>query len=160
MQDLVVRPPLSLRVDLGERGIQRIRLGWCGGQQQEDAVLRSRYSLELDRYLHSLLLSVRPQPPSLFLDWGRVSGFACRVLTELENRVGPGEWISYSRLAELCGVPGGARAVGRVMSGNPWPLLVPCHRVLRKDKGLGGFSSGLELKSYLLRLEKVELAQV
>lgn len=64
--------------------------------------------------------------------------------------------ISYSKLGELAGYPKSARGVGQAMAKNPWPILVPCHRVLAKN-GVGGYSSGLEIKRRLLRFESIPL---
>lgn len=61
--------------------------------------------------------------------------------------------ISYGRLAESIGRPKAARAVGRACGANPIPLVVPCHRVLASDGGLGGYGGGLEWKRWLLALE-------
>lgn len=66
----------------------------------------------------------------------------------------PGLTVSYSELGELGGHPGSARGVGQAMAKNPWPVLVPCHRVLSKN-GLGGYSSGLGIKKQLLKFEGV-----
>lgn len=65
-----------------------------------------------------------------------------------------GMTVNYQQLAKLSGSPKAYRAVGGAMSKNPIPIIVPCHRVLAKA-GLGGFSSGLKRKRYLLELEGV-----
>lgn len=67
----------------------------------------------------------------------------------------PGETATYGELACLAGHPGAARAVGRAMATNPFPLVVPCHRILAAGGALGGFSmpGGLETKRRLLALE-------
>lgn len=65
-----------------------------------------------------------------------------------------GETRSYGQLAEIAGSPRAARAVGQVMARNPVPLIIPCHRVLATDGGLGGFGGGLEMKRLLLALER------
>ncbi|MEA1927932.1 MAG: MGMT family protein [Candidatus Auribacterota bacterium] len=65
-----------------------------------------------------------------------------------------GETRSYGWIARKIDRPGVARAVGRALGANPWPLLVPCHRVIRSDGTIGGFSSGLKWKLFLLNLEK------
>lgn len=71
------------------------------------------------------------------------------------RRINYGETRSYKYLAECVGRPGAARAVGTAMSRNPCPLVVPCHRVLRSDGSLGGFSSpgGVKQKRDLLEME-------
>ena len=88
------------------------------------------------------------------IDWERFTPFARRVYTEL-RQVRRGETISYGELARRAGSPRAARGVGQVMARNPIPLLIPCHRVLSSNGGLGGFSSarGLSDKKALLRLE-------
>lgn len=70
--------------------------------------------------------------------------------------IGYGQTVSYGDLADLAGRKNASRAVGRVMAGNRMPLLVPCHRVLRKDGGLGGFSGpgGVVMKRRLLEHEE------
>ncbi len=51
----------------------------------------------------------------------------------------------------------GYRSVGQALARNPLLVVIPCHRVLNSDGGLGGFSAGLDLKKFLLRLEKAEV---
>jgi methylated-DNA-[protein]-cysteine S-methyltransferase len=64
-----------------------------------------------------------------------------------------GVTLTYQALAEVTGNPKGARAVGNACSRNPFPLIIPCHRVLHAGNGLGGFSCGLEIKKALLAFE-------
>jgi methylated-DNA-[protein]-cysteine S-methyltransferase len=60
---------------------------------------------------------------------------------------------SYGDIARQIGRPHAFRAVGRANGANPWPIVVPCHRVIGSDRSLTGFGGGLELKRTLLRLE-------
>ncbi|MGE3181384.1 MAG: methylated-DNA--[protein]-cysteine S-methyltransferase [Phycisphaerae bacterium] len=71
-----------------------------------------------------------------------------------------GDTLSYGQVAELVGNSRAARAVGSAMRNNPLPPIVPCHRVLRSDGGLGGYSGpgGLSMKSDLLAMEKAGCA--
>ena len=71
------------------------------------------------------------------------------------TRVPYGETVSYGELARRVGHPGAARAVGTAMRLNPLPLIVPCHRVVKSDGGLGGYSGtgGTSLKERLLDME-------
>ena len=88
----------------------------------------------------------------------RCSEFQRRVLLA-EHEIPPG-WVStYGRIARSLGVPRGARAVGRALSHNPFPIIIPCHRAIRSDGQLGGFQGGLKMKQALLELEGVEIAQ-
>jgi len=71
------------------------------------------------------------------------------------RRVPYGHRQTYGRLAAQAGAAGAARAVGNVMAGNRFPIIVPCHRIVLSSGGLGGFSAprGLSLKRQLLNME-------
>ena len=77
-----------------------------------------------------------------------------RAALETASRIPYGEVRSYKWIAEQLGKPDAARAVGGAMAGNPVPLIVPCHRVVKTDGGLGGYSFGLLQKEALLNLER------
>ena len=87
---------------------------------------------------------------------GAITPLAFEVYRAL-RRVPRGRTVAYGELAALAGRPGAARSVGAFMARNRFPLLVPCHRVVAHDGGLGGFSSsgGLGDKKRLLTLEGV-----
>ncbi|MFI9765430.1 methylated-DNA--[protein]-cysteine S-methyltransferase [Streptomyces sp. NPDC052415] len=89
------------------------------------------------------------------LDWSLISGFHRQVLRELAAGVPYGSVVGYGDLAARVGQPGAAQAVGMAMGANPLPLVVPCHRVVESDGGIGGFGGGLETKRKLLALEGV-----
>jgi methylated-DNA-[protein]-cysteine S-methyltransferase len=82
--------------------------------------------------------------------------FARQVLIAC-RRIASGRTTTYSDLARQVGSPHAARAVGSVMAGNLVPLIIPCHRVLRTDGGLGGFSApgGIAVKQRMLRHEQL-----
>lgn len=83
-----------------------------------------------------------------------VSGFKRRVLEAL-GEVPSGSVVTYGELARRVGSPGGARAVGQALGGNPVPLVWPCHRVVAA-RGLGGFMGGEDavgVKRWLLERE-------
>ncbi|MFF4013530.1 methylated-DNA--[protein]-cysteine S-methyltransferase [Streptomyces sp. NPDC001843] len=88
------------------------------------------------------------------LDWSLISGFNRQVLRELAA-VPYGTVVGYGDLAGRVGQPGAAQAVGAAMGANPLPVVVPCHRVVASDGGIGGFGGGLETKRKLLALEGV-----
>ncbi|MDR2390649.1 MAG: methylated-DNA--[protein]-cysteine S-methyltransferase [Planctomycetota bacterium] len=79
--------------------------------------------------------------------------FQIRTWEEL-CRIPHGSTISYSELAARVGRPRACRAVAQANGANCLPIIVPCHRVINKDGGLGGFSAGLEKKEWLLAHEK------
>ncbi|MGY0487203.1 methylated-DNA--[protein]-cysteine S-methyltransferase [Streptomyces sp. WG-D5] len=89
------------------------------------------------------------------LDWSLITGFNREVLRELAAGVPFGAVVGYGDLARRVGQPGAAQAVGAAMGANPLPVVVPCHRVVERDGGIGGFGGGLETKRKLLALEGV-----
>jgi len=84
------------------------------------------------------------------------SPFHLRVWQEL-RRIPSGATVSYQELARRLGNPKAARAVGQACGANPIPLIVPCHRVIAADGSLGGFSSGLPRKRWLLAHEGIKV---
>jgi AraC family transcriptional regulator, regulatory protein of adaptative response / methylated-DNA-[protein]-cysteine methyltransferase len=80
------------------------------------------------------------------------SRFEADVWTAL-RRIPYGRTCSYSGLARRLGRDGGQRAVGRANGRNRVAIIVPCHRVIQEDGGLGGYGGGLDRKSFLLELE-------
>ncbi|MCK4245005.1 MAG: MGMT family protein [Candidatus Omnitrophica bacterium] len=70
------------------------------------------------------------------------------------NRIPFGQTRSYQWVARKTGRPKAVRAIGEALKKNPFPFAIPCHRVIRKDKTLGGYILGKELKKKLLNWEK------
>ncbi len=70
------------------------------------------------------------------------------------NEIPFGEVRTYGDVAAAVGRPAAVRAVGNANHVNPWPIIVPCHRVVAKS-GLGGYGGGGEVKRFLLDLEGV-----
>ena len=83
------------------------------------------------------------------------TGFQIKVWNEL-NKIPSGETRTYKEIAELIGYPKAARAVANACGKNPYPVTIPCHRVIRSDGGLGGYSGegGVEKKRLLLENEE------
>lgn len=65
-----------------------------------------------------------------------------------------GKVRSYKWVAKKSGSPAAYRAVGTILKNNPYPLIIPCHRVVRSDKVIGGYVFGVRLKKSLLDLER------
>jgi methylated-DNA-[protein]-cysteine S-methyltransferase len=109
---------------------------------------------ELCRQLRAFLAGAKVEFSLDDLDFAGVGGFARRVLTA-DHAIPRGRVMTYGGLAAKLGVPGGARAVGNVMARNPFPLIVPCHRVVGSGGSLHGFGGGLPMKRALLAMEGV-----
>ena len=107
----------------------------------------------LDRYLQG-----RKVDFEIELDISCLGGFTQKVLNELMN-IPYGETRTYGWLARKVGKPGAARAVGQALKRNPIPIIIPCHRVIRDDGTIGGFSMGVNIKERLLALEGVHVGR-
>ena len=83
-------------------------------------------------------------------------GFRRRAIQKLA-KVPYGSTISYGDLAARAGNPRAARAAGSACAHNPIAIVIPCHRVIAGDGGIGGFGGRTDIKRFLLRLEGVDI---
>jgi methylated-DNA-[protein]-cysteine S-methyltransferase len=125
-----------------ERELQRSDSGWPAFVSQAVAHMQA--------HLGGLPRDLREVP----LDWSGMHDFERRVC-EAARALDPGRTCTYGEMARDLGEPAAMRAVGQALGHNPWPLLVPCHRVLAAGGKLGGFSApgGSDTKRRLLVLE-------
>lgn len=86
------------------------------------------------------------------LDFSGVSRFQQKVYGVVQS-IPRGQVRSYSWVACALGLFNSARAVGQALARNPFPIVVPCHRIISSNGSLGGYSGGVELKQRLLKLE-------
>lgn len=102
-----------------------------------------------------------------YIRWGAIKRSGIRVddsrLSKMQklmlkklSQVKEGEVRTYRWLAEQCGIPKGARAIGQLLGSNPIPIFFPCHRIIRSDGSFGGFSGGEGWKEKLLNHEKLK----
>jgi AraC family transcriptional regulator of adaptative response/methylated-DNA-[protein]-cysteine methyltransferase len=105
------------------------------------------------RFLDALNDHLNGQEVSFPIDI-RGTDFQLRVWTALRN-IPLGETRSYSDVAEMVGEPLAVRAVANACASNPVPLIIPCHRVIRKDGSLGGYGLGIGRKKTLLSRERI-----
>jgi O-6-methylguanine DNA methyltransferase len=93
------------------------------------------------------------------LDMEGVPPFFARVY-EASRTIAPGKTLGYAEVAALAGSKDASRAVGQAMAKNPFPIVVPCHRVLAAGKKAGGFSApgGAATKRKMLAIEGVSIA--
>jgi O-6-methylguanine DNA methyltransferase len=92
------------------------------------------------------------------LDWSAVTPFQRQVL-ELTAKIPTGQKCTYGEIAKKLGKPQASRAVGMALGSNPWPVLVPCHRVVGASGKMTGFSApgGVATKRRMLELEAAGL---
>ena len=82
-----------------------------------------------------------------------------RGVLRAEYEIPRGFVSTYRRIAAHVGAPSGARAVGRALASNPFPVIIPCHRAIRSDGTLGGFQGGIAMKQALLEMEGIGFTQ-
>ncbi|MGU9980825.1 methylated-DNA--[protein]-cysteine S-methyltransferase [Phreatobacter sp. HK31-P] len=94
------------------------------------------------------------------LDRTGLPDFHARVY-DVALSIKPGETLTYGEVAKRIGEPGAAQAVGQALGKNPWPIIVPCHRVLAAGGRTGGFSAngGVDTKLKLLSIERARTAE-
>ncbi len=78
-----------------------------------------------------------------------------RKVLMAEYRIPRGRISTYGRIAKHIGAPGAARAVGTALATNPFPIVIPCHRALRADGGIGGYQGGPKMKRLILEMEGI-----
>jgi methylated-DNA-[protein]-cysteine S-methyltransferase len=113
----------------------------------------------IDDLIALLLRYLAGEPITLPLELAALescSPFQQRVL-RADHAIPRGMVSSYGLIAAHLGIPGAARAVGRALATNPFPILIPCHRAVRSDGTLGGYQGGLPMKRALLEMEGVAI---
>ena len=90
----------------------------------------------------------------------RIGGteFRMKVWNEM-RRIPYGETVTYKELARRIGSPDACRAVANACGANPFPILIPCHRVVASGGRIGGYTGGLDIKIRLLEIEKQNSSQ-
>ena len=139
--------------EFGEAGLYRVGLPGeerlaCEVVRAADPVWVVQLALDLARYFAGERVTFTC--PVDFDGYGPFFGRVLQACAEIPY----GECRSYRWLAEQAGSPKAVRAAGQAMANNRTVLVIPCHRVLRSDGSLGGFSSGLHWKEKLLSMEQ------
>lgn len=155
-------PVGSLLVAATERGLVRVAFaaeGWDAVLQALAARVSPRVleaPARLDAVARELAeyFAGRRHTFDVAVDWQLSAGFRRTVLTHLAADVGYGATASYAALAAAAGNPRAVRAVGTACATNPIPIVVPCHRIVRSDGGLGNYLAGPAAKATLLALEQ------
>ncbi|WP_454714015.1 methylated-DNA--[protein]-cysteine S-methyltransferase [Caulobacter segnis] len=151
----------------GERGLIGVQLpesspgaAWARLRRRFPDAVEAEPSPEIDAVIErirDLLAGGRDDLSDIPLDLDGQSAFNLRVY-EIARAITPGDTSTYGEVAKAMGEPGAARAVGKALGENPWPIVVPCHRVLGSSGNMGGFSApgGAETKARLLTIEKAK----
>ncbi|MBI5787430.1 MAG: methylated-DNA--[protein]-cysteine S-methyltransferase [Candidatus Schekmanbacteria bacterium] len=150
---------------VGDKGLCKIIIN----RPLEDCLViaKKRYSdnIEADQEaLGNIILILthyflgRTRSFNLELDWeiNKATPFQKKVWQVLAQ-IPYGQVRSYQWVANKINVPQGTRAVGAANRSNPLPIVIPCHRVINADGGLGGYRAGVQIKQTLLEMEGVRL---
>ncbi len=149
-----------LLVAITERGVCSVTMG--DRDSALEKALREEFSeaqIELDdaalrQTVSSVLKHLEAKQPHLDLPLDiRATAFQRQVWEKL-RAIPYGQTVSYKDVASAIGKPGAVRAVGHACATNPVALMIPCHRVVREDKTLGGYRWGMHRKKKLLEQEK------
>lgn len=135
-------------------GVTRVRLPGDRGMPAAEPIVPERVRAVIDA-LTALLGGARVDLRWVALDERDLDDFDRRVY-EAARTIGPGTTATYGELARAIGDAGAARAVGAALARNPYPIIVPCHRVLAADGALHGFSApgGVRTKRRMLEIER------
>ena len=147
------------------KGVSAIYLGDSDARLEE--ALRREYPAAVIRkspagvsqWLGDLVRHISGSQPRLDLPLDVKATVFQRRVWEALQRIPRGTTQTYSDLARSLGLPKGQRAVARACATNPVSVLIPCHRVVRRDGGLGGYRWGLDRKRALLAIERKQQDQ-
>jgi len=131
--------------DLGDRDV--LGRGRSPGDEDATAAILRDACMQLEQYLAG-----ERDRFEVSLDPGGTE--FQRLVWQLLVQIPYGELWSYRDVARALGRPRAARAVGGANGANPVPIIVPCHRVIAADGGLGGYSGGVEIKRWLIDHEQ------
>lgn len=142
----------KIRVTLEFEHLQFKRSSLCFSHRFECCIENHAQKKEREQLLAFLEDYGKGQPSSIELNLGHLSAFRKKALSTLQ-KVAFGETLTYGELADKIGHPKAARAIGTACHYNPYPLFIPCHRVIASGKRLGGFATDLNIKKLLLDYE-------
>ena len=124
----------------------------CPGASEQSHEKLKKLCLQIQNFLKGSPVSFSLE----LIDMTLCYDFQKKVLLET-RQIPRGKVICYGHLADRILAPGAARAVGSALARNPFPLIIPCHRVVKSTGYLGNFSGGSEMKKFLLQMEGVPL---
>ncbi len=152
MTEYIVAAPLALSLHWKDSRIIELNIRWAKSVTRSATL--SETADQLEKALARYVAGESPNWPELPFDFTCLTEFQTAVLDAL-YAIPSGKVCTYGELAALIGNPKAARAIGRAMATNPFPLIYPCHRVIGSTGKMTGFSAedGIKLKEFLLKHE-------
>ena len=141
------------RIVLGDdpRGLREFLVAWTRRDAGVDPVSLDAWSAVVSR-------AIEVPSPAVDLPFDSAGSAFQREVWQALRAIPPGQTVSYTELAHAIDRPNAVRAVAQACAANPLAIVIPCHRVLRRDGGLGGYRWGIDRKRQLLEREGVFLA--
>lgn len=144
----------KIRIYACDKGIIRVCIGLMPSLKNSCALSSSRAKTLLERALKELSEYFAGEKCEFTVPvYLQGTSFELKVWNAVK-RIPYGETRTYKDIAAEIGSPRAFRAVGNALSRNPIPILIPCHRVVRSNGKLGGYTAGIKVKRYLLELEE------
>lgn len=166
----------------GKYTVFQTKMGWVGVAAKDKGIFASTLPQDTEKNAEAILLERLTFQPclsptelenyaeqikeyflgkrdkfSIEIDWGWATPFQKKILQVVED-IPYGSFITYGEAAALAGYPGYSRAAGSALKRNNIPIIIPCHRVIKKQGQLGGFTgAGIEVKAELLKLEGLNI---
>lgn len=141
-------PPIHAQFTLQDLKIYRIRIALA--KEFSCSIDGEGFEEEIFDWMDSY--SKRQKGPPLPLILSSLTPFTRKGLKAIDS-IEMGDVASYGEIASRAGCAKGARAIGNVCNKNPYPLVIPCHRVIQGDGSIGGFAYNLRIKKTLLAYE-------
>lgn len=138
-----------------QRMIQKLKNTFPDSKVTESSIKLSIYKETLDKYFKGGLKKFE-----LSLDLRGIESSFQQKVYGAALKIPYGKVITYGELAQKIKVPGASRAVGNALGRNRIPIVIPCHRVVAANGGLGGFTGGIEYKKILLQLEDCKINEL
>jgi methylated-DNA-[protein]-cysteine S-methyltransferase len=150
-------------VVIGKKELKRIFIGYKNSHQLSRDITREFGNTltkkpspgELIKKINLYCSGKKTSFDGFKIDWTSLTSFQSKVL-RAAMKIPYGTVSTYGKLAKAIRHPNSSRAVGNALSKNPFPIIVPCHRIVRGNGKVGGFSAGggIKLKEKLLRMEQ------
>ncbi|HOP86493.1 MAG TPA: methylated-DNA--[protein]-cysteine S-methyltransferase [Syntrophorhabdaceae bacterium] len=125
--------------------------------KEPDAVESIKSFMNIANQLDAFLKGERIDFHEIHVNLSNLPDFTQRVLKET-RKIPYGEVRTYGFISKRLGYKNAARAVGQALKKNPIPIIIPCHRVIREDCSIGGYSLGINIKQRLLAIEGIKIS--
>ena len=149
--DLISLGPITIRIDHDEKEISGIFFS------DENHEIPNPTSSLLKDFLSQWKNVLEKKVGGIQIPFKELENQFQKEVLEVVNQIPIGETMTYLEIAEQLDGPNMTRAVARAIATNPYPILIPCHRVLGKNGDLRGYLGGLDIKYWLLKEEGINL---